>query len=180
MNLAMLAKQLWRIWCHLDKLLSRVLPARYFPHGDVLSVQLETLPSLTWPSLMAAQYLFRAGCRWRVGSGSHIRVWTDLWIPRAHSFKPIMPVPPILINLRVVDLIDPACSEWRREQVEEIFLPQDNEYILSIPLSRVGEEDWLVWHYSNNERFSIRSAYYLACSLEDRPCSSSLEADESP
>ncbi|KAL0365728.1 UNVERIFIED_CONTAM: putative mitochondrial protein [Sesamum angustifolium] len=76
-NLAMLAKQLWRIWRFPNKLLSRVLRARYFPSGDILTAALRTRPSFTWRSLIAAQYLFRAGCRWRVGLGLQIRVWKD-------------------------------------------------------------------------------------------------------
>ncbi|KAL0442406.1 UNVERIFIED_CONTAM: hypothetical protein Slati_1963300 [Sesamum latifolium] len=48
------------------------------------------------------------------------------------------------------------------------------EVILGIPLSRTGEPDLLVWHYSKNGRFSVRSAYHLACLMDDRPGSSSL------
>ncbi|KAK4390204.1 putative mitochondrial protein [Sesamum angolense] len=66
-NLAMLAKQLWRIMRHPDCLLSRVLRAGYFPSGDIFSATLGSRPSFTWRSVMAAYDLFRAGCRWRVG-----------------------------------------------------------------------------------------------------------------
>ncbi|KAL0442405.1 UNVERIFIED_CONTAM: hypothetical protein Slati_1963200 [Sesamum latifolium] len=46
-NLAMLAKQLWRIWSYPEKLLSRVLKARYFPRCDVFSATLGNRPSFT-------------------------------------------------------------------------------------------------------------------------------------
>ncbi|KAL0317292.1 UNVERIFIED_CONTAM: putative mitochondrial protein [Sesamum angustifolium] len=46
-NLAMLAKQLWRIISNPDSLLSRVLLARYFPHGQVLEVSVGRNPSFT-------------------------------------------------------------------------------------------------------------------------------------
>ncbi|KAL0298976.1 UNVERIFIED_CONTAM: putative mitochondrial protein [Sesamum radiatum] len=45
-NLAMLAKQLWRIISNPDSLLSRVLRARYFPHGQVLEASVRN-PSFT-------------------------------------------------------------------------------------------------------------------------------------
>ncbi|KAK4381987.1 hypothetical protein Sango_2916000 [Sesamum angolense] len=53
-NLAMLAKQLWRIHCFPDRLLSQVLKARYFPHGNMFEASLSRRPSYTWRSLMAA------------------------------------------------------------------------------------------------------------------------------
>ncbi|KAL0428307.1 UNVERIFIED_CONTAM: hypothetical protein Slati_3005500 [Sesamum latifolium] len=104
---------------------------------------------------------------------SHLGV-VDPWVPRTRSFRPVTLAQPELANLRVADLIDPIRSDWRVEQVEVVFWPSDIEYILSIPLSRVGEEDQLVWHYSKNGKFSVRSAYHLACSLEVKPCSSSV------
>ncbi|KAK4383834.1 hypothetical protein Sango_3114800 [Sesamum angolense] len=94
-------------------------------------------------------------------------------------FQASPPAPPALANLRVIDLIDPICGYSRVEQVEAVFWPPDSECILGIPLGRVGDGDQLVWHYSKNGRFSVRSAYHIACSLEDKPCSSSREVDES-
>ncbi|KAL0415790.1 UNVERIFIED_CONTAM: hypothetical protein Slati_3410900 [Sesamum latifolium] len=115
-NLAMLAKQLWRLWTHPEKLLSRVLRARYFPNGDVFSA---TLGSRI-VGVVAAQ-TFRAGCRWRVGSGRHIRVWADPWLPRPRSFSPIVPAPTSLANLRVADLIE--CGDWKVSLIQEVFWP---------------------------------------------------------
>ncbi|KAL0340131.1 UNVERIFIED_CONTAM: hypothetical protein Sradi_4529900 [Sesamum radiatum] len=37
----------------------------------------------------------------------------------------------------------------------------------------------MVWHYSRNGYFSVRSAYHLAMTIEDRPCSSDCGAKES-
>ncbi|KAL0435722.1 UNVERIFIED_CONTAM: putative mitochondrial protein [Sesamum radiatum] len=132
-NLAMLAKQLWRIWIHPDKLISQVLKAKYFPNGDVFSATLGSRPSFTWRSILAAQYLFRAGCRWRVGSGSRIRVWFDPWLPRPRSFRPITPAPISLLNLCVSDLVDSNSGDWNVRLVNELFWPQDSDVILGIP-----------------------------------------------
>ncbi|KAL0322804.1 UNVERIFIED_CONTAM: putative mitochondrial protein [Sesamum angustifolium] len=43
-NLAVLAKQFWRIMQHPESLLSRVLKARYFPTGNIFSASLGTRP----------------------------------------------------------------------------------------------------------------------------------------
>ncbi|KAL0411880.1 UNVERIFIED_CONTAM: putative mitochondrial protein [Sesamum latifolium] len=166
-NKAMLAKQLWRLLKRPDSLLGKVLRARYFPHGDVFSAKLGFRPSFTWRSLLSAQHLFAAGCRWKVGSGSSIRIWSDPWIPRPRTFKPISPVRQPGGPRTVDELIDPISKDWDEAKVEESFLPIDRDVILSIPISLSGGEDSIIWHYSANGIFTVRSAYHLACELED-------------
>ncbi|KAL0331598.1 UNVERIFIED_CONTAM: hypothetical protein Sangu_1705300 [Sesamum angustifolium] len=95
--------------------------------------------------------------------------------PSPLLFRPITPAPALLANLHVADLIDPESRDWNVSLIQEVFWPQDSEVILSIPISVAGDEDLLIWHYSRNSIFSVQSAYHLACSLDDRPCSSSLK-----
>ncbi|KAK4401396.1 hypothetical protein Sango_0880300 [Sesamum angolense] len=121
---------------------------------------------------MAAHRLFCAGCRWRVGSGEKIKVWTDPWLPRPVSFRPITPPNERFEFLRVSDLINQETGDWNSTVIQDIFLPLDCEVILGIPLGRTVCEDLLIWHYSTNGLFSVRSAYHLACSMEESPCSS--------
>ncbi|KAL0416151.1 UNVERIFIED_CONTAM: putative mitochondrial protein [Sesamum latifolium] len=149
--ITMLAKQLWRLWCHPEKLLSRVLRARYFSNRDLFLASLGTRPSFTWRSIFAAHNLSCARCRWRVGSGSSVNIWKDPWVPRPCSFRPITPFSPALAHLRIANLIEPSCSDWRVDLVRSIFWPCDNA---SIPLSRLGDTDQLVWHYSKSGTFS--------------------------
>ncbi|KAL0343066.1 UNVERIFIED_CONTAM: hypothetical protein Sangu_1194000 [Sesamum angustifolium] len=130
-------------------------------------------PSFTWRSVMAAYDLFRAGCRWRVGSGTQIQLWVDPWLPRSRSFRAITLVPSSLTEVRVADLIDHTCNDWNLSKVKEMFWPVDSDIILSIPIGRTGAPDLLIWHYSRSGIFSVRSAYHLACSLELRSSSSS-------
>ncbi|KAL0346378.1 UNVERIFIED_CONTAM: putative mitochondrial protein, partial [Sesamum calycinum] len=107
-----------------------------------------------------------------------IRVWHDPWLSRPRSFRPITPLPPDLASIRVSDLIDLVSKDWWVERVQQLFWPCDSTAILATPLNRVGETDLLVWHYSKDGSFSVRSAYHLALSLEDNPSSSSLAEGE--
>ncbi|KAK4404602.1 putative mitochondrial protein [Sesamum angolense] len=92
-NQAMLAKQLWRILCYLERLLYRVLKGWYFPNNDMFSATLGHHPSFTWRSLMSNQELFLTGSYWRVGSCTSIRIWFDSWLPRPLTFSPITQPP---------------------------------------------------------------------------------------
>ena len=88
-NLAMLAKQVWRLLSNPDSLCARVLRARlsnpdslcarvlrarYFPDGKLLDARLKSGSSYTWQSIFAGLQCFKKGYIWRVGDGSQIKI----------------------------------------------------------------------------------------------------------
>ena len=73
-NVALLAKQGWRLQTCTNSLFYRVFQAKYFPNGDFLSATLGTKPSNAWRSLFAAQQIVRKGSRWRIGNGAKVRI----------------------------------------------------------------------------------------------------------
>ena len=79
-NLALLAKQLWRLIQHPTSLLARVLKGRYFRLSTPVDVTRASSPSYVWRSLMAAQPLLKAGLRRSIGTGNNTMVWSDHWI----------------------------------------------------------------------------------------------------
>lgn len=79
-NIALLAKQGWRLINFPNSLLARVLKTKYYPSSDFLSAQLGNLPSLTWKSVWSAKGLLEKGLCWRVGKGDHISIWTSVRI----------------------------------------------------------------------------------------------------
>lgn len=52
-NLAMLAKQVWRLLCDPDSLCARVLRAKYYPDGKLLNAKPKNGSSFTWQSILA-------------------------------------------------------------------------------------------------------------------------------
>ena len=73
-NLALLAKQGWRIIQNPDSLLHRVLKAKYFKSTSFLEAQLGSNPSYTWRSLMEAKSIVERGMRWSIGNGRSVNV----------------------------------------------------------------------------------------------------------
>ena len=69
-NLAMLAKQVWRLLSDPDSLCARVLRARYYPEGKLLNAKLKSGGSYTWQSILAGLECFKEGYIWRVGDGT--------------------------------------------------------------------------------------------------------------
>jgi hypothetical protein len=88
-NLAMLAKQVWRLINEPDSLCAKVLRAKYYPHGDVLKASPKAGSSFTWQSIVAGIATFKRGHIWRVGNGESINIWSDPWIPSSQDRKVI-------------------------------------------------------------------------------------------
>ena len=60
-NVALLAKQAWRLIHHTHSLFYQVYKARYFPNCSFLEAELGHNPSYVWRSLLAARDIIRAG-----------------------------------------------------------------------------------------------------------------------
>ena len=91
-NLAMLAKQYWRLIQNPDSLCARVLSAKYYPDGNILQAGLKNGSSFSWQSIVAGIQTFQRGCIWRVGTGAHIDIWRDPCILSSPSRKVIAPI----------------------------------------------------------------------------------------
>ena len=81
-NLAMLAKQGWRLIQNADSLCARILRAKYFPHGDIMKAKKSGPISYTWRSITTGFQVLAEGIIWRVGNGEKVNIWADPWIPR--------------------------------------------------------------------------------------------------
>ena len=68
-NLAMLAKQGWRLIKDEDSLVARVLKAKHYPRGNFMIAQLGSNPSGTWRSLIEGRTILEKGLIWRVRNG---------------------------------------------------------------------------------------------------------------
>ena len=157
-NLAMLAKQVWRLLCEPNSLCVRVLRARYYPNGKLLKAKMKAGSSYTWQSILAGLECFKLGYIWRVGDGTQINIWEDNWIPGSHNMK-IQTPRGNNIATRVDDLINPVDSTWDADLVQSIFWGVDASRILQIPITS-GREDCVAWHYNRSGLFSVKSAYH--------------------
>ncbi|KAJ8438975.1 hypothetical protein Cgig2_018886 [Carnegiea gigantea] len=77
------------------------------------------------------------------------------------TFMVIMPKPSHLSSVRVCDLIDHDNACWQENLVREYFSPVDAEVILTMPLCASWPHDKLIWRYSLDGAFSVRSAYHM-------------------
>ena len=133
-NLALLAKQCWRLIQNPDSLCAQVLKAKYYPDGDILEAGPKKGSSYTWQSIMAGIQTFKRGCSWRVGSGANIDIWNDPWIPSSVTRKLITHRGATMLS-KVDELINPHTGQWDEELIRDIFSPVDVHRILQIQLN---------------------------------------------
>ena len=163
-NLALLAKQGWQIIQNPSSLAHKVLKARYFPESNFMEAQLGKKPSHTWRSLMAAREVLDRGLRWNIGNRQSVRIWAHRWLPTPHSFKVISPRPQVIEGEMVESLLNWVEGDWKKNLVRSTLLPHEAEAILSIPISHTFPEDALTWAWTPNGKFTVSSAYNVACS----------------
>lgn len=159
-NLAMLAKQCWRLITHPETLCTQVLRAKYYPDGNLLNAGPKKGSSFTWQSIVSGLQTFKRGHIWRVGTGTQINIWNDHWMLESHSRKIVTPRGNTLLTT-VDELINPGTGWWDEALIRSIFSPLDVESILRIPLSDQLPEDFVAWNATKLYCFSVRSAYYI-------------------
>ena len=122
-NLALLAKQGWRISQDSDSLAHQVLKVKYFSDSNFLEAQLGKNPSYTWISLVAARGVLHCGLRWNIGNGRKVKIWIDRWIPTPNSFMVVSPRPQNAENELVETLLHRDLGRWNTNAVRNNFLP---------------------------------------------------------
>ncbi|XP_012847961.1 PREDICTED: uncharacterized protein LOC105967918 [Erythranthe guttata] len=102
--------------------LSRIIAARYFPQGELLSVRLGSRPSSTWRSIWQVIHFLKMGIRRRIGDGNDTSVWSDPWLREGGNFRIIMkrPIYSAFPN-KVADLIDDSTHSWNLEVITGVF-----------------------------------------------------------
>ncbi|XP_048620311.1 uncharacterized protein LOC106408459 [Brassica napus] len=164
-NLALLAKQLWRLVQFPDSLVARVLRGRYYRLSSPLRANAVTSPSYVWTSISAARKLLLLGIRQKIHSGYEVKVWEDPWIPSTPA-RPAVPIALVMHpNMRVSDLIDQGVKEWDVGLLENYVHPEDIPFIRSLAISSTHRRDTFCWDFIRNGQYTVKSGYWVAQNL---------------
>jgi hypothetical protein len=160
-NMALLAKQGWRLIQNPDSLVARILKEKYFCHDDFLNSNIGSNPSYAWRSIWNAKQLLQKGLIWRVGDGTSIKIWRDKWVPTPISYEIQSPIRLLDQNATVSSLINSDTRWWNLDLVREIFCREEADIICNLGICPGRQKDKLIWVGTKNGDFSVRSAYHL-------------------
>jgi hypothetical protein len=105
-NLALLARQAWRILHAPNSLSARILKAVYYPTVDFLDADQDTSPSRVWRAITEGKEVLTQGIIRRIGTGESTSIWNMNWLPKGCQLRPLFnprPDTPQWVN----ELIDP-------------------------------------------------------------------------
>ncbi|XP_004297900.1 PREDICTED: putative ribonuclease H protein At1g65750-like [Fragaria vesca subsp. vesca] len=171
-NQALLAKTGWRLLQKELGLWAEALNKKYLKDDCIM--QKSTLPfsasSNTWKGILYGAQLLPNGVKWRIGPGTEISFWNDVWTDLgALSDIALKPIPSHLQSLRVCDVV--CDGGWDLRMVKE-FLPEDVKLkILSMHAGGIRSgDDTTIWKLSHNGKFTVKSAYHsLFLNSETKP-----------
>ena len=120
-NLALLAKQGWRLLQQPNSLVFRVFKAKYFPTSDFMEARLGHRPSYAWRSISMARKVLKLGLRWHIGDGCSVRITEDPWLPLSSSFNSISARHVLDPKETVSILINDDAQTWNRDVIQSLF-----------------------------------------------------------
>lgn len=126
-NIAMLAKQGWRLLNNNNPLVTSCMKAKDFPKGDFLSAKLGANPSYMWRSILASQDIVRKGCRRKIGDGKRKDIWKIPWLPSAENGFMTTIMPGELEGSMVSGLIEIGQKQWDEEVLLDVCNERDKK-----------------------------------------------------
>ncbi|KAK6146062.1 hypothetical protein DH2020_019931 [Rehmannia glutinosa] len=77
--------------------------------------------------------------------------------------KPTRDVEGLMVN----GLIQQDEQIWNKELIDDLFNQEEAAAIRTIPISSYRREDRLIWHYSKDGQYRVKSGYKVAKSLQE-------------
>ncbi|KAM2658006.1 hypothetical protein EV1_013316 [Malus domestica] len=159
-NLALLAKQCWRLIHEPDALLVKVLKARYFPHVSFFEARNGGRASWIWSSLLESRELLREDAHWQVLNGHQTKLWVDKWLTETTTGHP-SPVEGMCVdkNQNLASIIQEDTKNWCLNSIRNLI---SDEECLVIETTNVGDSesnDRLIWPMEKKGNYSVKSGY---------------------
>ncbi|XP_074284168.1 putative mitochondrial protein AtMg00310 [Silene latifolia] len=141
-NIALLGKQVWRLLTEPESLWARLIRAKYYPTGFIMSASLGHNSSYTWRGFLEARDLLCGGWRRRIEDGLSTRVWGDAWLPETQTGRILSLQVPGYENMLVAELMEEHGSGWNDTLLS--VAEKDGEYSVRSAYRRLtGDRDAL-------------------------------------
>ncbi|VFQ64823.1 unnamed protein product [Cuscuta campestris] len=144
----------WMAW---DRL---CVPKKFGGLGfkDLRAFNLALLGKQGWRFLTDPQSLVARIYKARIGNGANTLVWGVPWLSDAYDPMVHTAMHPQLQGTRVMNLVDPVTHSWDIPLLHDLFIPEDVEHIVRVPLSLEFEDSWY-WHDDPSGCYTVKRGY---------------------
>ncbi|XP_057444657.1 uncharacterized protein LOC130736903 [Lotus japonicus] len=158
-NMALVAKNWWRLLNCPDSLLGKVFKAVYYPRDTIFTAKKGCRPSYAWSSVLRSGQALRKGGMWRVGDGKTIRAWQDKWVPGNSPLVFSETLAQDLGITKVSDLLLPGSLAWNKHLIDFMCCPPTANSIMAVPLPLFPQQDIFFWPMTPNGFYSTKTGY---------------------
>lgn len=128
-NKVLIAKLVWQLCHHEEKLWSKIIFAKYLRGKNLIHDSLQvTNPSWIWRDVIKCRDIVLKGACYKISAFSDVKVWEDPWIPTIENFIPSKPFHvsqnSLDHTLLVWHLMKECHSRWNIES-HNYFFPTD-------------------------------------------------------
>lgn len=144
MNIALVAKQVWRVQNNPDALWAKVLKSLYFTNSSIWDAKKGRKASWGWVSMLKGRDFINKHKAWHIKDGSKVRVCGDRWL---HCGDRIWMHDNIIQDSVVSVLLteESAGEGWDLSKLDH-FLPRDvARKVLATPIYSHLSEDTAYW-----------------------------------
>jgi hypothetical protein len=167
-NKALLAKQVWRLHTNPSSLLSLCLKAKYYSTTDILQATRGRQPIYEWQSIQQAIEIINKDSCWKIGNGQNVKIWEDNWLIFQNGFRVLTPQAEYNTISKVSDIITyQPYKTWNTSLIDHTFLHFERDQIQQIPLIMEHNEDQLMWTYTKEGAYSVKSGYNIIKAWQD-------------
>lgn len=178
-NVALLAKQFWRLAQSPNSLWARVMKSIYFHNGDVWDATVPRCCSWSWKSLLIGRDFLKRHRSWIIGNGRSVRIEGDRWVKDGQR---IFTGNVATADLRESEIINQESKCWDVRKINNFFPPVIARDILAVPIDAYSMNDRYIWPHTKDGNYSVKTGYFaLTCeSTATIPSSSSDHSVDKP
>ncbi|CAL1404768.1 unnamed protein product [Linum trigynum] len=157
-NLALIGKQVWRLFDNPDALWAKLLKGLYFPNGDVFSAAKGSKSSWIWNGFCEAKEKMKSGLIRGIMSGEDSSFHCDPWLPSIPGFS-LSPLG--LEPSKVSDWIDQDTRSWKMDDIRNLVPEEIALAIARVPIGPCTAHDRWIWRGTEYGGYSVKSAYRM-------------------
>lgn len=158
MNKAFLAKQAQRLADNPNSLWVQVIKGKYFPEGNLWKAKNKNGCSWAWENILEGRDLLLTHDFWQIGDGKTTQIFKDKWVEKEHALQSqTIQDKEATVNT----LLNQQLRSWDVHKILNAFPRNQAVKIITIPLLPMGEQDKLIWPYSKNGAYEVKSGYHV-------------------